>query len=85
MLTFLENAEKLFEWITNNHMNTNHDKCHLLKSTLTPISIKVTGDANLYLNCHSENILKKASKKVHMSVRVTLYMSIPKRKLSIPI
>ena len=38
----LENtAEKRFEWFTGNHMITNHDKCHLLMSTLTPISIKV--------------------------------------------
>ena len=38
----LENAaEKLFEWFANNHMNANHDKCHLLLSTLTPISIKI--------------------------------------------
>ena len=41
-LTFLENAaEKLFEWSTNNYMIANHDKCHLLMSTITPISIKV--------------------------------------------
>ena len=38
----LENAtEKLFEWLTNNHMNTNHGKCHLLMSIFTPISIKL--------------------------------------------
>ena len=42
VVTFLENAaEKLFEWFANNHMKANHDKCHLLISTLTPISIKV--------------------------------------------
>ena len=34
-------AEKPFEWFTSNHMITNHDKCHLLMGTLTPISIKV--------------------------------------------
>ena len=79
VITSLENAaEKLFEWFANNHMKANHDKCHLL-STLTPISIKtkdyiiknsdiekllgVIVDANLNFNCHSENILKKASKK----------------------
>ena len=40
--TSLENAaEKLFEWFANNHMKANHDKCYLLMSTLTPISIKV--------------------------------------------
>ena len=66
-------------------------------STLTPISIKlkdyiikntdnekllgVTVDANLNFNCYLENIPKKASKKVHVLVRIIPYMSIPKRKL----
>ena len=35
------NTLELFEWFTNNHMKANHDKCHLLTSTLTPICIKV--------------------------------------------
>ena len=98
VITSLENAaEKLFEWFANNHMKTNHDKCNLLMSTLTPISINgkdsitknsdnekllgVTVDANLNFNCHLENILKKASKKVHVLARITPYMSISKRKL----
>ena len=90
-------AEKLCQWFANNHMKANHDKCHLLMSTLTPISIRVkdyiiknsdnekllgvTVAANLNFNCHSENILKKASKKVLVLARITHYMSIPKRKL----
>ena len=63
-------------------------------STLTPISSWVKGyiikasdnekllavavDANLNFNYHFENILKKASKKVHVLARITHYMSIPK-------
>ena len=98
VITSLENAaEKLFEWFANNHMKANLDKCHLLLSTLTPISIKVkdyitknsdnekllgvTVDGNLNFNCHLENILKKPSKKVHELARITPYMSIPKRKV----
>ena len=98
VITSLENAaEILFEWFANNHMKAKHDKCHLLMSTLTSISIKikdyiiknsdnekllgVTVDTNLNFNCHLENILKKASKKVHAIARITPYMSIPKRKL----
>ena len=87
-------AEKLFEWFVKNHMKANHNKFHLLMSTLTPISIKVrdyiiknndnekllgvTVDTNLNFNCHFENILKKASEKVHALARITPYMSIPK-------
>lgn len=33
--------KKRFEWFTNNEVKVNHDKCHLLMSALTPISIKV--------------------------------------------
>lgn len=33
--------KKLFEWFTNSEMKLNHDKCHLLMSALTLISIKV--------------------------------------------
>ena len=77
-------------------MKVNYDKYHLLMSTLTPVTIKVkdyiiknidnekllgvTVDATLNVNCHLENILKKASKKVHLLARITPYMSIPKRK-----
>ena len=94
LIKSLENAgEKLFEWFAKNHMKANHDKCHLLMSTLTPISITVkdyiiknsdnekllgvTVDANLNFNCHLENILKKSSKNVHVLARITPYMSIP--------
>ena len=75
----LENAaEKLFEWSTNNHMEANHDKCRLLMSSLTPISIKVKYciiknsdnekllgvivEVNLNIICHLENILKNLVK-----------------------
>ena len=98
VITSLENAaEKLFEWFANNHMKANHDKCHLLMSTLAPISIKVkdyiiknsdnekllgvTVDASFNFNCHLENILKNVSKKFHVLARITPYMSMPKRKL----
>ena len=74
VITSLENAaEKLLKWFANNYMKANHDKCHLLMSTLTPISIKikdyiirnsdnekllgVTVGVNLHFNCHLENML----------------------------
>ena len=42
VITSLENApKKRFEWFPNSHMKANHDKCHLLMSTLTPTSVKV--------------------------------------------
>ena len=78
-------------------MKAYQDKCHLLMSTPTPISSKVkdyiiknshnekllgvTVDANLNFNYRLEDILKRASKKVHVLTRITHYMSIPKREL----
>ena len=42
VLTSFENAaKKLSEWFTNNQMKVNHDKCHLVMSTLKPIFITV--------------------------------------------
>ena len=80
-------------------MKANHDKCHLLMSTLTATSIKlkyyitkssnnekllgVIVDVNLNFNCHLENMLKKASKKAHVLARITRYASNSKRKLLI--
>ena len=89
VITSLENAtEKLFEWFANNHMKANYDKCHLLMSTLTPISIKIKDyiirnsdnekllgvkvDANLNFNCHLENILKKLVKMFMFCENYTL-------------
>ena len=67
-------------------MKANHDKCHLLMSTFTPNSIKVkdyiiknsdygkllgvTVDTKLNFDCHFENILKKASKNIHVLARI---------------
>ena len=74
VITSLENAaEKLLKWFANNYMKANHDKCHLLMSTFTPIFIKikdyiirnsdnekllgVTVGVNFHFNCHLENML----------------------------
>ena len=84
VITSLENAaEKLFKWFVNNHMKANHNKCHLLMSTLTPISINVKDyiiknsdnekllgvivDTNLNFIFHLQNILKKGTKKLLMN------------------
>ena len=53
VITSLENViEKLFEWFINNHTKANQDKCHLLISTLTSISIKLKD----YLIKNSDNV-----------------------------
>ena len=94
-ISVLKNISKIYEIAMFKQIGG--VKCHLLMSTLTPISIKVkdyiiqnsdsekllgkTVDASLNFNCHLENVLKKASKKVHVLARITPYMNISKRKL----
>ena len=34
-------TNKLFEWIKNNHMKVNTDKCHLLVTTDTEVTAKI--------------------------------------------
>ena len=56
VLDSLENAAlKLFDWFSNNQMNVNPDKCHLLTSTTASIAIKVKD--NEILNSESEKLL----------------------------
>ena len=56
-------------------------KGYIIKSSDHEKLLGVTVDANLNFNCHLDNILKKASKKVHVLARINTYMSIPRRKL----
>ena len=56
-------------------------KYYIIKNSDYEKLLGVTVDAYLNFTCHLENVLKKASKKVHVLVRITPGMSIPKRKL----
>ena len=57
-------------------------KDYIIKNSDNEKLLGAIVDANLKnFNCHLENILKKASKKVHVLARITPYMSIPNRKL----
>ena len=63
------------------YTNFQKAKDYIIKHSDNEKLLGVTVDGNLNFNCHFENILKKASKKVHVLARITPYMSIPKRKL----
>ena len=39
-----ENADKLFDWFSNNYLKANPDKCHLLVNTTSNISINVRNE-----------------------------------------
>ena len=87
VLKCLEDAsDKLFEWLSNNQMKANPDKCHLLTTSMTPTSINIKGyvinnglrekllgvtiDSKLSFNAHLDKILTKARQKVHVLARI---------------
>ena len=91
-------STKLFKWFSSdNLMNSNADKCHLLVSTNNTVNIRVENfdiknsdcekplgvkiDQKLTFNSHISDLCKKASKKVHALARVTPYMNISKRRI----
>ena len=49
-----ENADKLFDWFSNNYLKANPDKCHLLVNT--------TG--NIRINVRNETIITTQTKKL---------------------
>ena len=90
-------SASLFEWFSNKQIKANLEKCHLLMNINRPAIIKISEhtisnsycgkllgvkiDSQLSFNNHLEAIIKKSSQKVHVSVRITSYMCISKRKL----
>ena len=77
-------------------MNPNKDKCHLVISNNEKVSMKTDNkelentssekllgiiiDSKLNFKEHLERIIKKASRKVYVLSRITLYMNLTKRK-----
>ena len=92
-----ESPEKLFKWFSDNQMQGNSGKCHLILSTSEPAQIqigesliestnceKLLGvkiDSKLSFDKHIKTICKKASNKLRALARVTPYMSIEKKKI----
>ena len=90
-------SDTLFNWLKNNRLKNNVDKCHVLVSTNKPVGIKigdytidnseckkllgVKTDINLNFNDHISDLCKKASRKISALARVTPFMGLSKRKL----
>ena len=88
-----EVGKALFEWFSNNFLNVNADKCHLILSTDEPFSINIDNEViknsnnkklleiNLYnelgFDTHVANICNRASKKLHALVRISQFMTQP--------
>ena len=81
-----ENADKLFDWFSNNYLKENPDKCHLLVNTTGNIRICVRNEtisnssnqkllgirfnSNIRFDDHVASLCKKASQKLNVPTRV---------------
>ena len=86
-----ENADKLFDWFSNNYLKANPDKCHLLVSTTGNIRISVRNETisnssnqkllgirfNSNFHDHVASLRKKASQKLNA---LTQYMNLAQRR-----
>ena len=85
----------MFEWIENNLLKSNADKCHLLVSSSDAVNLRVSEydiknsecekllgvkfDNKLTFEKHITDICRKASKKIYALARVAPYMDLSKR------
>ena len=91
-----ENADKLFDWFSNNYFKANPDKCHLLVNTTGNIRINVRNEtiittqtkkllgicfnSNFRFDDHVASLCKKASQKLNALTRVAQYMNLAQRR-----
>ena len=91
-----ENADKLFDWFSNNYLKANPDKCHLLVNTTGNIRINVRNEtisnssnqkllgicfnSNFRFDEHVASLSKKASQKLNALTRVAQYMNLAQRR-----
>ena len=92
-----DSSERLFQWFSENQLKGNTDKCHLIVSSDDPTEIQVGEsvikniiceelpgikiDNKLTFDEHISGLCKKAANKLRALARITLYMSLPKKKL----
>ena len=88
----------LFQWLSDNFLKANADKCHLILSTDEPFSINIDNEViknssnkkllginlnnSLGFDAHVANICSRVSKKLHALARISQYMSIHKRRMT---
>ena len=91
-----KNADKLFDWFSNNYLKANPDKCHLFVNTTGNIRINVRNEtisnssnqklldirfnSNFRFDDHVASLCKKASQKLNALTRVAQYMNLAQRR-----
>ena len=92
-----EIGENLVNWISNNEMKLNTNKCHLLLNSQEPNTLKIgefhinnslsekllgiTFDCKLKFNIQIENICQKVSQKLNALARLAPYMGKIKKHI----
>ena len=92
-----EDSIKLFQWLSDNQMKANHNKCHLLVSGKNKVTINASGfkikntecekllrikvDCGLKFENYLDGVIKKASNKINALSRVTPFMNLSKKKM----
>ena len=93
-----EVGKVLFEWFSNNFLKTNADKCFLILSTDEPFSINIDNEViknsnnkkllginlnnRIGFDTHVANICNRVSKKLHPLARISQFMNIHKRRMT---
>ena len=93
-----EVGKVLFEWFSNNFLKANADKCHLILRTHEPFSINIDNEVIknsnnkklLGINLNNRigfdtrvaNICNRVSKKLHALARISQFMNIHKRRMT---
>ena len=93
-----EVGEVLFEWFSNNFLKANADKCHLILSKDEPFSINIDNEViknssnkkllginlnnRIGFDTHVANICNQVSKKLHALARISQFMNIHKRRMT---
>ena len=91
-----ENADKLFDWFSNNYLKANPDKCYRLVNTTGNIRFNVRNEnisnssnqkllgicfnSNFRFDDHVASLCKKASQKLNALTRVAQYMNFAQRR-----
>ena len=91
-----ESTNNLFQWVRNNHMKANADKCHLLVTGNYEVSANINEfeiesskkekllgisiDTTLSFGHHITSLCKKASQKLRALERIVHYMDFEKRR-----
>ena len=91
-----ENADKVFDWFSNNYLKANPGKCHLLVNTTGNNRIKVRNEAisnrsnqkllgirfnsNFCFDDHVASLCKKTSQKLNVLTRIAQYMNLAQHR-----